>query len=179
MPVLSVETIIEPDMPVQNIHEKIKLAQIESKHCNKIKINLPAKFLLENGVIYKLSKNGKMIYCPPFYSSTVLTDLHRHESARNLVTKVNNYKVWIPDKYKLISSFVANCDKCDPSRSKHLEKYVSKSISRPTLPFQTVAIDISGFGADNNFLVYVCVLTKYIFAKVLRNMTSGSIKQSF
>ena len=176
IPVLNVESNIVPDIPVQEIHSKIKLAQLESKHCRKIKLNPPSKFMIENDVIYKVTKNGKMIYCPPFYSRSILNDIHRHESAKNLVRRVNNYRIWLPDKYKAISAFVANCDKCAPSRSLHLEKYVSNTISRPTLPFQTVAIDISGFGTDNNFLVYVCVLTKYIFAKVLKNMSSSSVK---
>ena len=175
-PILNVEKVISPNIPPTAIYEEIKLAQIESKNCKKIIMSVPLKFEIVDGVIFKKTKNGSFIYCPPFYSKSVLSKLHRHESAKNLLRKVNDYKIWIPDKYKLISAFVANCDICDPSRSKHLEKYESESISRPTLPFQTVAIDISGYGTENNFIVYVCLLTKYIHAKVLRNMTSTSVK---
>ena len=179
VPVLTIdapEKIIPPNIQPETIHEQIKLAQMESKQCLKIRNCPPKKFLIEGDIVYKLTNNGKFIYCPPFFSSKVLSELHRHESARNLVQKVNDYNIWIPDKYKLIAAFVSNCNICDPSRSKKLMEYQNHTISKPTLPFMVTCIDISGFGTDSNFLVYVCALTKFVYAKVLRNMTSASVK---
>ena len=174
----NINEVFEPNKPISEIHEEISMAQVESIECNKLRNKRPKSFVLKNDVIYKSFRNELFIYCPKHYVNEVLKKLHRHESARNLISKITRAKIWIPAKYANVRSFVTNCNICDPARSKRLEQIENVSIPNPTLPFQSIACDITGFGQHIFILVIVDIFTKYIIAKVLPNSNSKSIVNS-
>ena len=171
----SITDVFKLNKPINEIHEEIRLAQLESKQCKKMKNSLPKNFELSNETLFKSTKLGLFIYCPESIAKNVLLDLHRHESPRQLLSKVNNAKIWIPNKYTHIKSLVSQCSICDPARSRALHQVKNNSIPNPSAPFQSIACDITGFGVDKYILVIVDLFTKFVIAKILLNSTSKAI----
>ena len=149
------EEVFKLNKPVSEIHEEVQLAQRESKYCNKLKLNLPKNYKLNNDILYKSTKHGLFIFCPENYAKNVLNSLHRHESSRQLLSKLNNAKIWLPNKYSHIRSLVTQCSICDPARSRALQQIENKSTPNPSAPFQSIACDITGFGPNQYILVVV------------------------
>ena len=171
----SMADVFELNKPVSEIHEEIRLAQLESKNCRKLRLSLPKGFELKDDVLYKSTKYGLFVFCPESFAKDVLKSIHRHESPRQLLSKLNNARIWIPNKYSHIRSFVTQCSICDPARSKALQKIENKSKTNPTYPFQIVACDITGFGPNRYILVVVDIFTKYIIAKLLIDSPTNAI----
>ena len=167
---------IQPDLPAQEIIDGIKLAQINSKKCIQL-LKLPGeKYKVKNNAIYRQTRYGDFIFCPPHYAWSLIENLHRHESARRTLQKIRQLEIWIPNKYQIVASYVSQCNICDPARSKALRDISSSTIPKPTNPFQTIQIDLMQFGPDIHILVCVDSFSHYIIAKVLENSNSRSIR---
>ena len=167
---------IQPDLPAQEIIDGIKLAQINSKKCIQL-LKLPGeKYKVKNNAIYRKTRYGDFIFCPPHYAWSLIENLHRHESARRTLQKIRQLEIWIPNMYQIVASYVSQCNICDPARSKALRDISSSTIPKPTNPFQTIQIDLMQFGPDIHILVCVDSFSHYIIAKVLENSNSRSIR---
>ena len=169
-------TKIQPDLPVQEIINGIKLAQLSSKKCINL-LKIPgSKYKVKENSIYRITKHGDFIYCPPHYAWNLIKIIHRHESARQTLEKISRLEIWIENKYQIVASYVGHCNICDPARSKAIRDVHSNTIPRPTNPFQTLQIDLMQFGQDIHVLVCVDSFSHFIIAKVLENSNSRSIR---
>ena len=169
---------IEPEVPVNEIIESIKLAQLESKHCLQIIKSKPEKYQSIDNFVFKITNLGSFIYCPPHFVFNLLSKIHRHESAQKLSQKLNSLRIWLPNKYSAVATFVGQCNSCDPSRSKRLHDVRNHTIAYPKNPFQTICIDLMHFGLQTHVLVCVDNFSHFIIAKVLKNSNARSIRDA-
>ena len=165
---------IKLDEPSHNIINRIKLAQGDCPYIRKqiVEHNGKTNTQVIDGILYKIFPRGLCIICPKFYTEKFLSDIHRHESARKLIIKINSYKVYIYNKYKRVQSFVDKCDICNPARSTASTKVKDASVTIPTEPMATIHIDLWQVGTKINVLIIVDQFSGHICNRVLREPTA-------
>ena len=134
-------------------------------------------YKIVEGVLFRTTVSGLFIVCPRFYTRQVLSYLHdnTHESVRATINKINTYQIWVFRKYYSVASYIQNCKKCDPARSRACLKAENRTVNRPWRPFDVVGVDLMNIGK-----IFVVVLvdhfSDFIVCRVLRDGTSEEIK---
>lgn len=161
----------------EEVRKLIGLAQEESRFCKMMIENPSGLYKIIEGVLFRETINGLFIVCPRFYTRQVLSYLHddTHESVRATINKINAYQIWLFRKYYSVASYVQNCKKCDPARSRACLKAENRTVNRPWKPFDIVGVDLMNIGK-----VFVVVLvdhfSDFVVCRVLKDGTSEEIK---
>ena len=165
------------EKPAEEIKKLIGLAQSESKFCKTMIENPKGMYKAVDGILFRATVHGLYIVCPRFYTKQVLSYLHddTHESVRTTINKINANQIWLFRKYYSVASYIQNCKKCDPARSRACLKAENRTVNRPWKPFDVVGVDLMNIGK-----IFVVVLvdhfSDFIVCRVLKDGTSEEIK---
>ena len=176
----SIEQILKKTLgasSIKDIHERVKLSQVESKHVQKLISNLPKTYTYEENGLFILRGKSKLLVVPPHFARSLLLELHSilHPSARKMIVLCSALKLYISKKYKIILQITSSCNVCAPARSHAAKKELSISYPDPKFPWQTVAADLWNFQRKCECLVLVDAFSKFVLCEKLEEPTSKCI----
>jgi transposase InsO family protein len=154
------------------------------KELNETKLN--NEYQLRNGVLYKLTENGRVLVVPASRRTQILEEYHLGVTHASQDRMLDLFKVrfYWPGMTRDIRDFVSACLECNkvkPAQPTH------HGLLRPivtTKPFEIVGIDIFGpihISKNRYRYILVCIdlFTNWVEALPLRDITTDTIIQAF
>ena len=166
---------IQPEEQSSKILERLKLAQTDCKRVRKLISEKATGYVVQDGILYKQYPRGLCIVCPPFYTIKFLEQVHRHESARQLIQRINDFNVFLFNKYKNVQAFIENCSVCAPARSKPSQGIIDNTVQIPSIPMSTIHIDLWMIGTDTSVLIIVDSFSHFVDNRILKEPSTDEI----
>ena len=166
---------LQPQEQGSKILERLKLAQLDCKTVRELVKAPTSSYEVQDGILFKKFPSGRALVCPAFYTAKFLEQIHRHESARRLIERINAYGIFIYNKYKSVLAFLDNCSVCAPARSKPTRAIVDASVTIPSEPMSTIHVDIWMIGASTSVLIIVDSFSRFIDNRILKEPSADEV----
>ena len=187
-PLISKEKIVlaqKSDPKLSEIYTKL-----EKMKEQEIYLNGQEELLLKNDLIYRRNRHLiDCLYIPPSISYEIVQYLHiyrEHSGKDRVILLINKLDIFIPNKYKLVSTVIRECLFCQyrrpepPSETKLKEKFRLRPALRPFENCRCDLVDVQKLGNLQNskiryVLTFMDVFSKYIDYQLLEDKKAESV----
>lgn len=151
----------------------------------KLEVEADPDFVLENGLVYRKSKDGRsLFYVPKEMEINVIRHAHEkicHLGTTKCVDQLRAY-YWFPNMKTKVENFIQNCIRCIMySIPSHCHNRTLHSIPKKPIPFDTIHIDHFGplpsiLSKRKHILVVVDAFTKHTKLYAVNSTSSREVR---